>query len=195
MVRVCHWTAEAIGEGNGQMKERMEMEMKATSERAEGQGRLWGDQGQWFNPQKRWKGGLKLINKQWAAGIEGGHSAPENVVSDLSKLIKGIALWALGDAAMKNRSTFVERVKHRFEHWYPQRENERRLMNATIKCLSDADSEQDHQYQNLGPSVTARFVVLRHSQSRLCSATVYDAVDVATKKSSMISSRRAPLAL
>lgn len=63
-----------------QTKERMEREMKGASERAEREGRPWKDQ-EPFHP--RWEAALKFIDKQWSAGIEGGHSAPENAVSEL----------------------------------------------------------------------------------------------------------------
>jgi len=158
----------------GQARERVEKEMKVASERAEREGRLWRKQG-FFDPQNPWEAGLKFIDEQWAAGIEGEHLALGEVVSHFNELVKRNAPRTFS-GEMKTRLTFVEQVMQRFEHWHPQRENEWDLMDITIKRLSDADSEQDYQYPQPDPQVTGRFVTLRPSQSqaRLCSATVYD---------------------
>jgi hypothetical protein len=157
-----------------QARERVEKKMKVASERAEREGRLWRNQG-FFNPQNPWEVGLKFIDEQWAAAIQGGHLALGEVVSHLNELVKRNAPRTFS-GEMKTRLTFVEQIMQRFEHWRPQRENEWHLMDATIKCLSDADSEQDYQYPQPDLQDTGKFVTLRpwQSQARVCSATVYD---------------------
>jgi len=153
----------------GQTKERMEKEMKAASERAEKGGRLWRDQ-EMFNPQDRWEAGLEFIDNQWRRSIGGRDSTvmPHTAYdSDLDD-------W--------KRHTFVEQVRRRFKHWNPQRENERRERDVTIKCIANADSKHlDEVYQYPEPNsspVTERFVKLKYIQPRalakLSSATVYD---------------------
>ena len=174
------WSEFVIGqrkrlkEENWQRKERMEGEMRAASEWAEREGRLWREQGQ-FNPQCQWEAGMRFIDEKWAAGIEGGHSALENVEFDLKKLAKGNAPWGFNDDSMK---TSVEQARKRFKRcrWHPQRQNERCLMDSIIKRLNDADSEQDYQYPNPDPQVTRNFVKLAslQLQSQVCAALVYD---------------------
>jgi hypothetical protein len=162
-------------------KERMEKAMKAANERAEREGRRWRDQGS-FNPQGRWEAGLQFIDEKWCSSIEGGHSALENAVSDLDKLAKQNwipRLWKIISNA--SRHTFLKQVK-RFDHWDPQRENERHEMDATIKRIRDADSKHWHlddayRYPGPDPQLTYRFVNLHYLKSALakfCSATVYD---------------------
>ena len=153
-----------LDQENGQRKERMEGEMKAASEWAEREGRLWRDQGE-FNPQYQWEDGMKFIDEKWAACIEGGHSALENVERDLKKLAKGNAPWGFSGDSMK---TSVEQVRRRFKHcrWHPQRKSERCLMDSIIKRLSNADSEQDYQYPQPDLQVTGKFVKLAPLQTQ-----------------------------
>jgi hypothetical protein len=166
----------------GEMKERMEEEMKAASERAEGEGRLWRDQ--WpFYPQKQWEAGLKFIDDKWCSSIEGGPSALENAVSDLDKSAK--ENWdspreIFASEETEERFALLEQVRKQFDHWDPQREKERHEMDATIKRISDADSKDlgdAYQYPKPDSRVTQKFVNLCDLESALvkfCSATVYD---------------------
>jgi hypothetical protein len=162
----------------GEMKARMEEEMKAARGRAEREGQLLMDQ--WpFYPQKQWEAGLQFIDDKWSSSIEGGHSALENAVSDLDKLAKQnwVPTWEL---MFNDRVTFLEQVRKRFDHWDPQRENERHEMDVTIKRISDADSKHlgdAYRYPEPNQWVTYKFVNLCYLESALakvCSAIVYN---------------------
>ncbi|KDR69085.1 hypothetical protein GALMADRAFT_145807 [Galerina marginata CBS 339.88] len=181
------WSEFAIGQRKrledekAQAKERMEKEMKGASEHAEKEGWLWKDQKN-FTPQ--WESGLKFIDQQWSAGIEGSHSALKNAVSELDRLvIHGARKRYELDNKEETRFTLVEQVSQRFRHWYYLRKNERLEMDATIQRISDADGEHpDDAYQYPEPYnlATARFVTLygRESFAKVWSATTYDAYNV-----------------
>jgi len=185
--------------------------MKAASERAEKGGRLWRDQ-EMFNPQDRWEAGLEFIDNQWRRSIGGRDSTvmPHTAYdSDLDDWEAGLEFidnqWRrsiggrdstvmphtaydsdldsdLDESHDWKRHTFVEQVRRRFKHWNPQRENERRERDVTIKRIANADSKHlDEVYQYPEPNsspVTERFVKLKYIQPRalakLSSATVYD---------------------
>ena len=123
----------------GKTKERMEKGMKAASERAESEGRLWRDQGR-SNPENRWGVGLDFIDSQWCTVFEHRYSGlMDAAYDDLDKL--GEAL----DESMyldKGRATFAGQVRGQFKHWHSQHENERREKDATIQRIADSDAEQ-----------------------------------------------------
>ncbi|KDR65859.1 hypothetical protein GALMADRAFT_1217114 [Galerina marginata CBS 339.88] len=169
-----------LEEEREQQKERMEKEMKGASERAERGVRPWSDQGRFAPP---WEAGLEFIDKQWSAGIKGGHSVLKNAeaVVDLDKLIAEKSPKPLSDAPDQTRRISVTQVRERFGHWHHQRENERLEMDATIQRLSDDCEHPGDAYQYPGPDyhwqATTRFANHHVDKflPKVCSATVYDA--------------------
>jgi hypothetical protein len=157
------------------MKERMEKEMKAASERAEREGRPWIDQRD-YSPQGRWEDGLNFVNKQWSTGIPDGYSVlwDTHATRDLARVIERKTM------SSGTRRRVMEQIGQRCKHWYPQREIERREMNATIRCIGDAETTHlDNAYRYPEPDRrnTRKFVKVGdlHSHAKFCSATVYDA--------------------